>query len=234
MSTPVIVRHGERELSGVARAGEAWGRAASRIATTVAGEPFAVDLSGAEKVFAVDPDQRLTLRPMTRGDLPDVSRWRSADHVARWWADDGDPDLDSVTAAYGPHLDGRTPTRMWVVEMNGRSIGFVQDYRIRDYPEFALLAGEPDAIGLDYAIGEPAWIGRGIGVRMLWEWFGRTRKRFPEASCFFAAPDHRNTASLRALAKAGFTEGVWFDEPGNDGSTATVVGCSLDVGRVVG
>ena len=46
---------------------------------------------------------------------------------------------------------------------------------------------------------------------------------------FFAAPDHRNTASLRCLAKAGFVEGIWFDEPQNDGSTATVVGCTLDV-----
>ena len=62
----------------------------------------------------------------------------------------------------------------------------------------------------------------------------RARTRFPEATSYFAAPDHRNVASLRVLAKAGFTEGVWFDEPQENGETSTVVGCSLDVRRVIG
>jgi aminoglycoside 6'-N-acetyltransferase len=69
---------------------------------------------------------------------------------------------------------------------------------------------------------------------MLWAWMQRARTRFPDATAYFAAPDHRNAASLRILAKAGFTEGLWFDEPQPDGSTTTMVGCSLDVGQVIG
>ncbi|MGZ6740883.1 MAG: GNAT family N-acetyltransferase, partial [Nocardioides sp.] len=61
----------------------------------------------------------------------------------------------------------------------------------------------------------------------------RAHRRFPTATSFFAAPDHRNAASLRVLAKAGFTEGVWFDEPQDDGTTDTVVGCTLDVALVL-
>ena len=52
---------------------------------------------------------------------------------------------------------------------------------------------------------------------MLWAWMLRARRRFPDATTYFAAPDHRNAASLRMLAKAGFTEGLWFDEPQEDG-----------------
>ena len=89
-------------------------------------------------------------------------------------------------------MDGTTPTRMWVVEVNGRSIGFVQDYRIGDYPDFALLAPDPDAVGLDYAIGEPGWVGRQLGARVLWAWAVRARQRFPDVTAYFAAPDHRN------------------------------------------
>jgi aminoglycoside 6'-N-acetyltransferase len=62
----------------------------------------------------------------------------------------------------------------------------------------------------------------------------RARNRFPDATAYFAAPDHRNTASLRMLAKAGFEEGTWFDEPQPDGTVDTVVGCTLDVRRVLG
>ena len=36
------------------------------------------------------------------------------------------------------------------------------------------------------------------------------------------------------LAKLGFTEGLWFDEPQEDGSVDTVIGCTLDVRQVVG
>ncbi len=137
-------------------------------------------------------------------------------------------------AKYAERVDGMSPTRMWVIEVNGRSVGFVQDYRIGDYPDYALLGPDPDAIGIDYAIGADQWRGRGLGPRVLWTWMLRARARFPEAATFFAAPDHRNAASLRVLAKAGFTEGLWFDEPQEDGTTRTVVGCSLDVRQVVG
>jgi aminoglycoside 6'-N-acetyltransferase len=230
----IVVHHHGRELTGVTRDGESWAAAARRVAATVHGEPVARDLSGEVKHFVVDNDLHVTLRAMSRGDLPDVIRWRQSDHILAWWAGDGEPTAEAVTAAYGPDIDGMTPTRMWVVEVNGRSIGFMQDYRVADYPDFALLTPDPGAIGLDYAIGETGWIGRGIGTRMLWAWLLKTRHRFGDATTYFAAPDHRNEPSLRALDKVGFTRGIWFDEPQQDGSIATVIGCSLDVRRVVG
>ena len=230
----VAVSHGDRTLAGTVRSEESWSAAAARIAATVPGDPRAVDLSGETKRFEIDPDRRVALRAMTRGDLPDVVRWRAQPHVLAWFAEDGPPDLGAVTDKYGARIDGMAPVRMWVAEVNGRSIGFVQDYRVRDVPDFPLLVAEPDAIGVDYVIGEPEWVGRGLGTRVLWAWMVRARHRFPDAATYFAAPDHRNERSLRMLDKAGFRRGTWFDEPRSDGSTATVVGCTLDVRRVLG
>lgn len=234
LPTHLVVADRGREYDGVVRAGESWAAAARRTCLASTAEPVPVDLSGEVKQFQIDHDLGVALRPMTRGDLPLVTRWRGHDHVRRWWAGDGEPTPEAVEAAYGADIDGMTPTRMWVVEANGRSIGFVQDYRIRDHPDFALLTPDPDAIGVDYAIGEPEWVGRGLGVRVLWAWMLRARRRFDDAGGFFAAPDHRNEASLRVLDKAGFTRGTWFDEPQADGSVATVVGCSLHVAQVLG
>lgn len=245
------VRHAGESVYGAAR------RALHEVGPADV-EPWAVDLSGPVAVLAADvpdevlldhlavdrddlaarvqamPDVRVGFRPMTRADFPDVVRWTQAPHVARWW-DDEAVDVEAAERHYGPALDGRDPTRMWVVEVNGRSVGFVQDYRIGDHPEYALLSAMPDAIGFDYAIGEAAWVGRGTGTRVLWQFLRDVvRPHYPEAPSYFAAPDHRNEASLRVLDKLGFTRGLWFDEPQPNGRTDTVVGCTLDVGRVLG
>jgi aminoglycoside 6'-N-acetyltransferase len=230
----VTVTHGERTLAGSVQPDESWAAAAARISATVPGDPMAVDLSGETKQFEITSDLRVALRAMTRGDLPDVARWRAEAHVLAWFAEDGPPDLQSVTEKYAARIDGASPIRMWVAEVNGRSVGFVQDYRIRDVPGFPLLVPDPDTIGVDYAIGEPEWVGRGLGARVLWAWMLRAHHRFPESRTYFAAPDHRNRSSLRMLDKAGFQRGTWFDEPKGDGTTATVVGCTLDVRRILG
>lgn len=234
----VRVREGEHEVAGFAGPDEPLAAAAARVAEdlspTAALHLWPHDLSGGTAYFVVDRDLVLDLRTMTRGDLPVLAEWLRAPHVRRWWHADGEPSDARVVARYGPRVDGDTPTRMWVVEVNGRSIGFVQDYRIRDYPDFALLAPDADALGLDYAIGDPHRVGRGLGVRVLWAWMLRARRDLPEVGSYFAAPDHRNLASLRILAKAGFVQGTWFDEPQRDGTTSTAVGCTLDVRRVLG
>lgn len=231
MFTPVAVHTGTQRLGGVTRSGESWAAAATRIA----GRPaYALDLSGEVKEFSSDPMPVVTLRPMTRGDLPYLVRWLNTDHVHQWYAVDGEPTPEWVADNYGPDIDGKTPVTFWVIEVNGRSVGFCQDYRISDEPDYALLTPDPDAIGFDYAIGEPAFVGRGIGPRMAWVWLTSVRDRYPGATACFAAPDHRNAASLRMLAKVGFEQGTWFDEPQRDGTTTTMVGCSIDLRRVLG
>lgn len=234
MSTHLVVHHHGRELTGVVNDGEAWAAAAARVAATVHGVPTARDLSGEPLAFDVDPDTVVALRAAGRGDLPDLIRWRQTEPVLRWWASDGEPTAENVTAQYGPDLDGMTPTRMWIAEVNGRSVGFLSDYRIKDYPEYALLGPDPDAVAVDYAIGEPTYAGRGLGARILWAWMIRTHHRFPDVATLYAAPDHRNERSLRVLDKLGFQRGIWFDEPQADGTVSTVVGCTLDVRRVLG
>ena len=217
-------------------ADESWAQAADRRAPGQ-GPVLPLDLSGDPLRWQLDEAHRFSVRPMTPGDLPDVSRWIDQPHVARWWTlrHPAARGVDQVEAHYGAAVRGEDPTRMWIWEVNGRSVGFCQDYRIRDHPDYALLCARPDAVGFDYALGEPAFVGRGLGTSLVWVFLRDVVwPAYPGVGELFAAPDHRNARSLRLLAKLGFTEGMWFDRPGPPGRTDTVVGCSLDVARVIG
>lgn len=207
--------------------------AARRVSTTLHAEPVPVDLCGDPVTFAIDHEHTVGIRAMGKGDIADLARWRSSAHVSRWWPGRESVSEETVEAAYGPDIDGLTSCRLWVAEVNGRSIGFVRDFLVGDHVEFADVA-PAGARGVDYALGEVSWTGQGLGGRILWAWMLKTHHRLPEVRTFFAAPDHRNGASLRVLAKLGFRQGTWFDEPASDGLPRTLVACLLDVERVLG
>ena len=208
-----------------------WAEAADQLADG-RGPVLAVDLSGDPLRFCVDDDHRFALRPMTEGDLAAVTEWVNKPHVARWW--DRNRSAEQVAAHYTPGIRGEVAVRYWVWEVNGRSVGLCQDYRIADHPEFALLCGRPDAIGFDYLIGEEAFVGRGLGNKLLWVYLrDLVLPAYASATELFAAPDHRNAASLRVLDKLGAARGLWFDEPQAGGGVDTVIGCSIDVFRVL-
>ena len=212
---------------------ESWAEAADRLSPD-GGPVLALDLSGDPLRFRLDTDHTFSVRPMTPGDFPEVARWVNEPHVARWWGEETRTEPE-VARHYGPALRGEDPTRVWIWEVNGRSVGFAQDYRISDHPDYALLCSRPDAVGVDYGIGEPAFVGRGLGTSLLWVFLRDiVWPAYPDVGEIFAAPDHRNAASRRVLAKLGFAEGLWFDEPGPHGVVSTLVGCSLDVAQVIG
>ncbi len=218
------------DLSGTGYDRHEWLTAAEATARI---QPSEVGETHVARAAAVPP-VRLGFRPLTRADLADVVTWQSQPHVARWWQDEA-RDVVAAEKHYGPALDGQDPTRMWVPEVNGRSVGLLQDYLVGDHPEYALLTARPEAVGFDYLIGDPTWVGAGVGTRMLWTYLRDVvRPHYPQAREYFAAPDHRNAGSLRVLDKLGFTRGLWFDEPQVDGRVDTVIGCTLDVPGMFG
>ena len=235
---PVRVRAGDGSLlDGETGPGESWYGAATRLLAErghPADVPDALDLSGGVKLFGCDRDSHIGFRRMTRADLPAMVAWQAEPHVSRWW--DGDTGDVAGGRAQVRRPDRRHRPDPALGPRGQRALGrWVQDYRIGDHPDYALLTGSPDAVGLDYAIGAPAFVGRGIGTRALWVYLRDVvRGGYPDAGEFFAAPDHRNAASLRVLDKLGFARGLWFDEPQRDGRVDTVVGCSLEVRRVLG
>ena len=151
-------------------------------------------------------DADITWRPVTESDFPLLGTWLAQPYVARWWNHETSP--EAVERDFGPTLRGEEPNEDLVAELDGRPFGLVQRCRIAAYPEYveplaAIVDVPDDAMSLDYLIGDPDLVGRGMGTRMIASIVADTWIAHPAASCIIVPVSAANTASWRALESAG-------------------------------
>jgi 8-oxo-dGTP pyrophosphatase MutT (NUDIX family) len=180
----------------------------------------------AEAVMAAE----IAFRRLATTDLPVLVSWQNAPHSARWFPEK--LDLAAAERKYGPRIAGDSPVAVHIAVVGGRDAGFLQHYPVGESPEYAEATGLPDAVAIDYAIGVPELIGRGLGPQLIWSYLRDVvRSAHPAAGHAVADPDVANSRSIRALEKAGFTRrGVLAGraEPGEQQL------CVLDLGRFFG
>ena len=145
----------------------------------------------------------ISFRPLGRSDFPLLQEWLSAPHVAVWWNER--LDLASIEAKYGPRVDGAEPTHVFLIEHDGRPVGWIQWHRWLDYPEHAQqLSAELGSAGIDLAIGELAMTGLGLGPVAICGFLRQIVFRDPSVCAVITDPEEGNLRSLRAFEKAGF------------------------------
>lgn len=89
-------------------------------------------------------------------------------------------------------------------------------------------SGAPlDAFGIDYLIGDPHRIGRGLGPRVLTAFVADSRIRYPDCPACVDGVHQGDCPSWRALERVGFTR-IWTgalvsDDPGDAGPQAVYV-----------
>jgi aminoglycoside 6'-N-acetyltransferase len=150
----------------------------------------------------------LAWRPLTAGDLPLLAVWLREPEVARWW--NHEHTAEAVERDFGASVRGEEPGEDLVVSLDGHPIGLLQRSLIRDYPEdlaeFEAVVDVPDgAIELDYLIADAALRGRGLGSRMIASMVQATWSDYTATPTVLVAVVAANTASWRALEKAGLS-----------------------------
>jgi RimJ/RimL family protein N-acetyltransferase len=143
-------------------------------------------------------------RPLAMDDLPLMHRWLREPHVRQWWYDTAKT-IDEIRAKYAPRISGAEPTRCFIIEHGCQGIGYIQTYRIRDYPDYGRHVGAPEGCaGMDLFIGEPKMLGCGIGTRVVAAFLRSIV--FADAAIGSCAigPEQGNRRAIHAYEKAGF------------------------------
>lgn len=152
-------------------------------------------------------EEQLSFRPMGRGDVPLLQAWLAQPHVAEWW-DDAVETIEGVEAKYVARVEGANHVAPWVMEIEGTPIGFVQWYRVEDEAEwFPGVEIPPGTVAIDLAIGDPDYIGRGHGRRLILEFCHHVlRPAAPDSPEVWIDPNPRNERAVRAYRAAGFVD----------------------------
>jgi aminoglycoside 6'-N-acetyltransferase len=161
----------------------------------------------------------ITWRRVDEQDFPLLRQWLEQPHVARWWNHETSP--EAVARDFGPVARGEEPSEDLLVFLDGRPLGLVQRSMLADYPEYVaeltpILPVPEGAMSIDYLIGDPRQVGRGLGPEMIRTIIDRTWSEVPAATCVLVPVSTANRASWRALEKAGLHRVAQGDlEPDN-------------------
>ena len=138
-------------------------------------------------------------RPMTAEHLPLVRGWLAKPHVREWWPPDP---IDELRAEY--LVPGSTGLRAYVATLDGRPLGFIQSYVVKDagdgwWPD----ERDPGARGVDQFLADAADLGRGLGSAMV-RAFAVMLLSDAAVTTVQTDPAPGNTRAIRAYEKAGF------------------------------
>jgi RimJ/RimL family protein N-acetyltransferase len=162
-----------------------------------------VDDPFGNRIELLEPVVDVAFRPLTVDDLGLLVKWFAEPAVARWWNQPAE--LGSVTAKYLPRIEGTgDATSMWIAEVDGEPAGLLQSYRHDDHSDHDAAVGVPNAVGIDYLLGN-GHRGRGLGGRILREFASWALEQHPGTTVCVATPAIDNAASCAALERAGFT-----------------------------
>lgn len=148
----------------------------------------------------------VSLRLMTKDDLPMLHGWLSHPHVVQWWGDAEDiSTLDSLLTD-----EKVTP---YIAMLGTRAIGFAQSY-------IALGSGDgwwenetdPGMRGIDQFLAYPTDLNRGFGTQLV---RALVRQLFSDLAVtkIQTDPAPTNLRAIRCYEKAGFVQGDVITTP---------------------
>lgn len=147
--------------------------------------------------------ETITFKKLTNEDIPLLIKWFSHPHVHKWW-----PILEQneVIDHFLKRIRSKD-TFGFIVYFDGEPIGYIQYYYINQEGEKTgkyLPPLAPHTIGTDQFIGDPMYIGKGIGTKMIKAFIEYLRRIEPNTTSIIVDPDPDNIQAIKCYEKVGF------------------------------
>src|SRR3990167_4443213 len=119
----------------------------------------------------------ITFQPLQESHFPLLLKWLKTPHVKAWWDPDVKWTLELIKEKFGSYVQGykleqgvKKPFQAYVICMDDVPMGYIQLYNAHDFPR-----NYPDGLeelpaslaALDIFIGEEAFLGKGLGSRIM-------------------------------------------------------------------
>lgn len=140
-------------------------------------------------------------------NLPLLHQWFLQPHVAQWWQEPTEAEQfyakwsDRITAgvsAYHTRWFGH------IVQIDAVPVGYIQHFFLTPQKLHGYPLSLTQTIGLDFFIGEPAYLGKKLSVPILTHYFQAIKQSNNHISTVLIDPAFTNNRAIHVYAKAGF------------------------------
>jgi len=147
----------------------------------------------------------VTFRKLTLDDLELIYRWLNQPYVHEWYDKDKENTIEEITERYGPKIKGEKPTDCYLCLYEDKPVGYLQTYRVNDWPEFGDYLNYDDSVAsVDLFIGDQEFVGTGFGSLMLKLFLQKVVFIQPNIFMCIIGPEPGNKRAICAYEKVGF------------------------------
>ena len=146
----------------------------------------------------------ITFRLLAEADIEQIHQWLNEEHVAESYGEGKYPEYEQVAKKFGDKIE-ESKIHCYIIEYDSQPIGFIQTYLLSDYPEYQQeIDMHEEAASLDLFIGNPNYIGKGLGSMIIKKFVKEVIFTTFNVSACIVGPNVKNKASIHAFEKVGF------------------------------
>ena len=143
----------------------------------------------------------IIFRPLSKADIPNIIRWLRQDHVLDVWDSAQNASDDQLRDKYVARLSDNT-IETYIIVIDDIDVGLIQTYVVENIDDFSVLRDQ--AMGCDLFIGEPDYINKGYGTKLLRQFVKDYIFNHPNIEYACIDPEVANERAIAAYEKVGF------------------------------
>lgn len=161
---------------------------------------------------------KISFRLLTLEDLPLLHQWLNKPHVHQFYDKDKTNTMDDINKRYAPKIKGEKPTDCYFALVDGHPFGYIQTYKVNDWPEFGDHLWYDDyTASIDLYIGDEEYIGQGLGQKMISEFLKQVVfASDSDIKTCIIGPEPGNKRAIHVYKKVGFKPVKSVQIPGED------------------